>query len=165
MRIIMSAFLSKIECLFVDWWPYFLGYAFSIIIAHYLILPLVKALWSSHPDQPHRGGAPASVVQGIFERLLYTASWGVGKPEFIGVWVVLKVASQWKHWSEMPGYNVFLVGSAASILYASVGAKLIEWLSMGEFLKAITLPPLIMILFTIALTTWVKRKSKDPEKN
>ena len=79
----------------VDWWPYILGYTFSMFIGHYFVSRLVKALWASDPDQGHRGGRPASVVQGIFERLLYTASWGVGKPEFIGVWIILKVACQW----------------------------------------------------------------------
>lgn len=71
--------------------------------------------------------------------MLYVVSFQVTAIEFIGVWLALKVAGQWRQWNEgqtldndikITGreiFNTFLIGNALSIIYAIVGAKIIEW--------------------------------------
>jgi hypothetical protein len=70
-------------------------------------------------------------VVGVCESVLYPASLLLNKPEFIGVWLAIKVAGQWARWSgdRVEGapsdldalnqgrrrFNAFLVGNAISI--------------------------------------------------
>src|SRR2546425_10452035 len=71
-----------------------------------------------HPEHPQ--------MVGLVERTLYTASWLLGQPEFIAVWLALKVAGQWSRWSEVKNvqgkemsgravFNTFLIGNAFSV--------------------------------------------------
>ncbi len=68
---------------------------------------------------------------GIIERILYTTVFLIGQPDFVGVWLLLKVASQWQRWQEPNQrgvYNVFLIGNGLSLLIAFIGA----WLALGK---------------------------------
>jgi hypothetical protein len=80
----------------------------------------------------------------LIERCLYLASWLEGTPEFIGVWLALKIAGGWKAWSEgltipsgkrsgegvvIPGrtlVNLFLVNSGLSVLHAIAVGKALQ---------------------------------------
>jgi hypothetical protein len=71
-----------------------------------------------------------SIPLGIVERILYTTSFILGAPSWVGIWLVVKVAVQWDRWTgkERATYNVFLIGSALSILFGFIGA----WIAIGK---------------------------------
>lgn len=145
-----------------------LGYAFAVIIGHFLIGWVVDTMWretgwdgTKYRDRP--AFYQARLV-GLIERILYVGSLQIGKPEFIGVWLAVKVAGQWKQWgegSEVAGrqiqgrvfYNIFLMGSGLSIVYAATGAKIIEWAKEQKWTALVALPVLIVLL-TLVLK-WV----------
>ncbi|MFH1230693.1 MAG: hypothetical protein V1709_04265 [Planctomycetota bacterium] len=65
---------------------------------------------------------------GVCEHILYPIALIKGIPEFIGVWLALKVAGQWKRWSPDDRdltkaddgrrlFNKFLIGNALSIMF------------------------------------------------
>ena len=96
-----------------------------------------------------------------------------GKPEFIGVWLVLKVAGSWNRWGEtgtiggkkIEGrafYNIFLIGSGLSIAYAIGGAKMIEYASASLWLRFFGLPLSIIAgtLILIKLADYWDKKYK-----
>lgn len=64
-------------------------------------------------------------IQGMCERILYPFSFLIRKPEFIGAWILFKVASQWSGWErgENKGikarlqFNKFIIGNALSIIF------------------------------------------------
>jgi len=156
----------------MDIWSYIIGYLFAVVIAHLPISWVVDQMWecigwtkktsnSIRPEYWQPG------VLGCVERFLYAASFQLGKPEFIGVWLALKVAGQWKRWGEdqeyegrlIAGraiYNIFLIGNALSVSYAVIGAKLVEWCLQREWLPAIGVP-ISLFLSTLVLWYWVGR--------
>ncbi|MGD1047058.1 MAG: hypothetical protein ABR936_17275 [Bacteroidota bacterium] len=129
---------------FTELYPYAIGYSISLFISHFLIRWTIDPMWKAHGDPRKNEWFVASLNQGLIERLMFTTSWLVDKPAFIGIWLALKVASQWKGWSEKAGYNIFLVGSGLSILYAVLGAMEISWINQCSW-KSILVPLLIVI--------------------
>lgn len=154
------------------WWHWAIGYTFSTIFGAVLIYRLNQQLYKGlgwkpgqaedelHPQPYH----PAMV--GVVERSLYTASWQLGKPEFIGIWLVLKVAGQWGGWSEdrkvgekrvlgRAVYNVFLIGNAFSLAYGVVGALMAEWIRTREYDLAVAIP-FVLLVATGIFTLWAR---------
>jgi hypothetical protein len=89
----------------------------------------------------------------------------IGKGELIGVWLALKAAGQWQVWKEATSegratYQVFLIGSGLSVLYAGAGFKIIGWMLGGEWLR-----PLLAVCFVIAiaivLQMWIVISGKE----
>lgn len=162
---VLSAMLSTIWNTFVNflaaYWNIGVGFLFSTVVAHYLVKPIVDSLWQQIGEQ--RVSGTSSTVQGYVERFLYTASYYVNHPSFIGFWPVLKVASQWKTWSEKPGYNIFLIGTGISIIYGVAGAKLIVWLGKRQWDKSILIP-LILIISSLIFRFWIRRQPKEENK-
>lgn len=153
------------------WWSYIVGYLFGVVIAHFPISLVVDQMWEcigwTKGDEEIRPQYWLPRILGCVERALYVASFQLGKPEFIGVWLALKVAGGWKRWTEdkehkgriITGravYNIFLIGNALSIAYAAVGAKLVEWCSKQEWLFVIG-GPVCLFLATLALFCWSGR--------
>lgn len=75
---------------------------------------------------------PATI--GVVERFLYVAALLSSLPDFIGVWLALKVAGGWQGWSGthlgVPGRSVFntsLLTSAISLVWAISGAAIVSW--------------------------------------
>ena len=68
-------------------------------------------------------------VLGIFERILYTFAIIVGRPEWIAVWLTLKISIKWHGWEkdQKRSYNIFLIGNAISVLFGFLGACLALW--------------------------------------
>jgi len=68
---------------------------------------------------------------GFCEAVLYPTSFLLNKAEFIGVWLALKVAGQWKLWQEgqegRRRFNRFLVGNAVSIFVAFITYRAIKY--------------------------------------
>ena len=125
-----------------------IGFLVSVFVGHFAVYQLVSVMRENLRKKvadpvtdddiyPH---PELSSTVGILERFLYTASWYIGEPGFIVVWLGLKVAGSWQGWSQgqkiqgqivVSGqslFNVFLLGSGLSLAYAIVGALLIKWI-------------------------------------
>jgi len=69
-------------------------------------------------------------ILGFFERALYTISIIMGWPQWIAVWLTLKITVAWSGWKTdiHRKYNLFLIGNAISIIFGIVGAYCIKGL-------------------------------------
>ena len=108
-----------------------IGYFFAVAVAHYVIQYVVDGLWRAIGWTPSSAYAERPEYYlarrvGIVDRALYVVSLQMGKPEFIGVWLALKVAGQWGRWGEKAKigskdvegrvfYNIFLIGNGLSV--------------------------------------------------
>ncbi len=151
-------------------WAHMIGYAFAILLPAWPLYRLGILWWrllaheagvpENQIDQYHRRDLPFLI--GAVERGLYVASWLVGKPEFVGVWLVLKVAGSWKAWADdrkicwtvgsttstttVIGrhlFNTFLLGTALSLLNGFTWALGIEWFVQADRARALAVPALV----------------------
>lgn len=105
-----------------------LGYLFSALIGAIVLWVLIEKLGWSYLEKhevPAKEPGLLTLPMGIVERLLFTTAFLVGTPSIIGFWVALKVAVQWDRWStkrQRGTYNLFLIGTALSILFGYLGA-------------------------------------------
>ena len=94
--------MSVLWEVFRDWCPYGVGYAFSIFGGWLLVRPIVDQLWKEIESKKEWGIKKVfgwhSAVVGTIEAVLYTSAWVMNQKEFIGVWLVLKVAGRWQRW-------------------------------------------------------------------
>ena len=124
-----------------DAWSTFGGILIlSVVITHLVIFTasrLSRWLLKLHGDDTHADMWSPALV-GICESFMYPMALFLGKPEFIGVWLAVKVAGQWVRWKGDAGhspsgeepdlekleklnegrrrFNSFLVGNALSIM-------------------------------------------------
>jgi hypothetical protein len=109
----------------------------------------IAELWSQLQEHPTASGTWV----GIFERIVLFGAVLAGSWEAVGVWLAFKLAAKWEAWDHMgfvpddpaPGKNVaplkwaaarrvwaaqgyatFVVGTAANLLLAAVGASIAE---------------------------------------
>lgn len=109
----------------------------SIVFTHLVIFAasrLLRLLLKLHGDETHADMWSPALV-GISESFMYPIVLFLGKPEFIGVWLAVKVAGQWVRWKGDAGqssssgdsdleklnegrrrFNAFLVGNSLSIM-------------------------------------------------
>lgn len=143
---------------------YAFGFGFSVFVGHCFTKKVVGHLDVAIKDQDRQFRWLAEGV-GYVERTLYTASWIMGEKGFIPVWLALKVAAQWKRWTdgEPPTgravFSVFLIGNGLSISYAVVGAKWVEWIKHGEIWFAIVVS-IALSLGTLALDCWAQKERR-----
>lgn len=125
---------------------YIVGYLYSLLIGTWLIYYLAdytgKAIGEFKDGEYYRW--TASIV-GVTERLLYTSAILFNKLEFIGVWFLLKVASQWRRWGEKgannktdddeksayrerANFNSYLINTGMSLAYGVLGGETIIWM-------------------------------------
>jgi uncharacterized integral membrane protein len=131
-----------------------LGFAFSTLGGHLLVRFVVGLLRKRIATDRDPTPEIFTSVQGMVERVLYTGSLYSGQPALVGVWLVLKTASQFKRWGAMPGHMIFLVGSGLSLIYAAVGARMIEWTLTERWSSLITYP-VAVVLGTLVLGAWI----------
>lgn len=143
--------------------PYLAALIIGLVAPHFLIARVVRLLWKVIGQSYKRSDLILSSIQGLVERALYVFSFMIGKPEFIGAWLVLKVASQWKEWQQKPGYNIFLIGSGFSILYAAAGAYSIRWIQSFDWMNLLIFPG-ALVLSTIGLILFLNRMKKPRKK-
>src|SRR5438552_10732632 len=159
------------------WYAPVIGYGFSVFAEAILVKSLVETLWdcispnsSSNPEirrHPWQGDTLARI-----EGVLYVAFLQLGLGQLIGIWLVLKVAGQWKRWmddgdekTQRPDgravFNIFLIGNALSVLYSFVGFKLIGWIREDRAIQVCWVC-LSLIALTLALWAWIpgQRKSR-----
>jgi hypothetical protein len=83
------------------------------------------------------------LLVGSCEAILYPTALLIGKAEFIGVWLALKVAGHWSLWTgDYKGrnrFNMFLIGNALSIITAFVFARIIQTM-LHDAMSGVTLP-------------------------
>ena len=160
-------------------WPQLAGYAFATIVAHIFISDLCRQL--SRPldhqgrlDRADPGGRLRGGALGMVERALYLATLQMGRPEFIGLWLLINAGSHWKSWAEgtrdkngpllLSGralFKNFLIGNGLSILYAAVAFKAVTWLLAAKYELALAVP-IALMLATLALAVWIARHHIPP---
>lgn len=129
---------------------YAVGYLYSLVIGtlliHYLAEYTGKAIGEFKDGEYYRWTA---AMVGTTERLLYTSAILFNRIEFIGIWFLLKVASQWSRWGEKEtkkknaddnkdvyreraNFNSFLINTGLSLAYGALGGKIAVWLMQGD---------------------------------
>lgn len=109
-----------------------IGYLISTLGGAFVLwLSIDKLAWSylAKKGIPEKGPGILTLPMGILERLMYTTVFLIDQPAFVAVWLALKVAAQWNRWEgkERGTYNVFLMGSALSLIMGYLGA----WVALG----------------------------------
>jgi hypothetical protein len=133
------------------------GYLFAILIGHWATSALMRTAWlgvtarlgstrpggpTSHPEHP--------AALGLLERALYLAAWQLGAKAFIGLWLALKAAGNWKRWTEDTShgtgaisgptrFNLFLLGAGTSLAFGVGGALITELLDHNDWPQALLL--------------------------
>jgi MFS family permease len=117
---------------------YAVAYILAMAASPLLIGPIVAYLSRKYLGMkrglPQRGLADAI---GMTERVMYIASYLIGRPEFIAVWLVLKAAGEWRPrpdektetgiWiGASSEYTVFLIGNGLSVAVAVLIAVLMQ---------------------------------------
>lgn len=155
------------------WYANAIGYIFAVFVGDFAIRKISDRMWQclgwSKSETPNiRPDVWQPRLTGIVERVLYVAAFQVGKPEFIGVWLALKVAGQWTRWSKEPNtgenvpqgrsiYQNFLIGNALSVIYALVGFKLIEWIQMVDSVGRSVLVSGVLLASTFAMWWYLSK--------
>lgn len=149
------------------WACYFVGYFFAVVFASVPISLIVDKLWKPNLNDNDIRYSWTSKILGYIERSLYVASFQIGKPEFIGIWLALKVAGQWNRWSDKNTgrhiYNIFLIGNGLSIAYSITGAGLIYWCNdyliyrCNDDLYLAIVVPISLVLATLILFYRIER--------
>jgi len=122
----------------MSWVPFAVGFGFSLFLGQIAAARVVRPLYDLVGVDRHH---PSAKVLGLVERTIYTTSTYIGRPEFVGAWLVLKVAGQWGKWSENEGrawFNAFLIGTGISLIYGVVGGYLISWIERRDWQHALT---------------------------
>ncbi len=159
------------------WYAPLIGYGFSVFAEAILVKSLVETLWecivpNSSPAPQVRPPTWQGDALARIEGVLYVAFLQLGLGPMIGLWLVLKVAGQWKRWmddgdekTQKPDgrsvFNIFLIGNALTVLYSFVGFKLIEWVEAEKVLQ-VCLVSLLVIALTLGFWAWIPghRKSR-----
>ena len=166
-----------------DTWFHVVGYLYAVVLPYYFLARTSQRLWvriatpeGVPPDiikKGHRNDLPA--LLGFLERTMYVAAWNVGHPEFIGIWMGLKVAGGWNAWThgyEPKGakdsngeqvrvngrhmFNTHLIGSALSAINSVTGALMTTWLIRGDWSRAVWVG-FATFLMTYAIWLWSEK--------
>ena len=161
------------------------GYLYSLLIGTWLIYYLAdytgKAIGEFKEGEYYRW--TASMV-GVTERLLYTSAILFSKLEFIGIWFLLKVASQWRRWGEKDktiktenandekgayreraNFNSFLINTGLSLAYGVLGGEIIIWLKNNDVITSIAFGLGLMLLNAIFIgIAYIKYKHNSIDK-
>jgi len=150
--------------------PYVIGYIFSVVIGHFMIRYSSDIMWKSVgwqglSDKEFRPDVWQPRLIGIIERVLYLTALILDQGIFIGFWLAIRVATQWKRWEDhrtpdnrlVHGRSIFhnfILGSGLSILYAAVGYGIILWsIGKNHFLVVIVAALLIILNFIAVFYT------------
>jgi len=158
------------------WYSQVIGYGFSVFAEAILVKNLVDTLWdciapsgSTSPQIRPRAWQGEALAR--LEGVLYVAFLQLGLGQLIGVWLVIKVAGQWKRWTDdgdektqrpdgRAVFNIFLIGNALSVLYAFIGFKLIGWVDARRILR-ICWVCLAVIAGTLVFWAWIPGHRKS----
>jgi len=116
----MSPFIIILE--------YVAVYAVSIILGWFTINPICYNL-GKHYFKKVKWDRFLPRFVGALEQIMYTTSILIGKEEFVAVWLVLKLAGEWRQIDRPAGYamyNIFLIGNSLSLMLAAATALFIK---------------------------------------
>jgi len=120
---------------------------------HFIIFPIVEYMKNESGEDCEKKWLPAWV--GRLERMGYVFSWLLGLPQFIALWLTLKVAGGWKAWEkEKKGrirFQQFLIGSIISVFIAVFVALCDEWLISKLAIEHISRGALEMSFYSYAV--------------
>jgi hypothetical protein len=184
-----SALSASVRELLNDW-PWVVGYGLAVLLPVRPVRQLGVLLWRritaaegvSRDEADKAHGPDLPLIVGAVERALYVAALvpgGDGRA-FIGLWLSLKVAGNWRGWSEgstVPRgngtsatihprsvLNLFLIGNGLSLLNAVAWAAFIQ-LALQHELACALAAPAGSTLLTFGLWRWVARKDRPPREH
>lgn len=108
------------------------GLGISTFGGQIVIWPLLTFLrWyagsSKHKNAKGTNEAPRGLswVTGLVERLLYTIAFALGAPQWVGLWMAMKIAARWKtekddNWAV--NNHLWIIGSGISVAFGYLGA-------------------------------------------
>src|SRR5438477_6140715 len=110
-----------------------IGFLVSVVVGQLALWLLIeKILWpricAAHNLPAKRTGSLTWLL-GMTERFLYTGALIIGAPQWIGIWLAMKVAIGWRtaQKRESPSDNLWLIGTALSVVFGFCGA----WIALG----------------------------------
>jgi len=115
-------------------WRVILGFFVSTIVGAFSLWLLIdKITWpyiSKKYSIQGKNFGYLSLPLGIIERVSYTTALILGLPEWIAVWLAMKVAVSWSvhQTRKSPSDNLYLIGNLLSIMFGFLGA----WISLGR---------------------------------
>jgi len=149
------------------------AFVVSIIIGDLGIRPIRNEMYRGFEDTATQAWRPRAI--GWLERFLYTATILAGFPEFIAIWLALKVAGQWERWKidvgASPGrdphraratYATYLLGNGLSVIYGGLGSMVFNRVTHEEYLVALlTVGSLVFLNFILYL--YIRSHSRSSE--
>ncbi len=109
---------------------YSAGCGTSVLVGQWIVSRLGDATKTSETKP-----LPLAAPLGLIERAAYTTALLVGRPEFIGVWLVIKTlgVGQWNNVEpgERSPYQRSLTMSLMSLGWGVMGAALVTWIQAG----------------------------------
>ena len=149
------------------------GFGVSILVGDLCIRPIRTAMYRGFEDTATQAWRPRAI--GWLERFLYTATILAGFPEFIAIWLALKVAGQWERWKIDVGasserdshraratYATYLLGNGLSVIYGGLGSLVFKKVSHGEFLVALFAVGSLVFL-NLILYLYIRSHSRSTE--
>jgi hypothetical protein len=127
------------------WSMLFAIYLLSMVFSHFVVfssLLVTKHLFVlASPTFRRRNLWPPALL-GLLESVLYPTAFLIGRTDFIGLWLLLKVAGQWPRWTRETStaedgdavdegrrrYYQFLIGNALSVGLAAVSYAVMKML-------------------------------------
>ena len=115
-------------------WRVILGFFVSTIVGAFSLWLLIdKITWpyiSKKYDIQGKKFGNLTTPLGIIERASYTTALILVLPEWIAVWLAMKVAVGWgiHQKRESPSDNLYLIGNLLSIMFGFIGA----WIAVGQ---------------------------------
>ena len=161
------------------WFRYSIGFVFSTLIGGvmtgYLVgnmqQEITDYIQKEYPGMSNERIRPFywfSEVFGYVEIPMYTASYLLGKPEFIAVWLGVKILARWslprteedKITDSRHRYYPVLVGNLLGVVYGVAGALVIRWLECPfRFWSALAIMP-ALVFGTLSLTLYESHRYK-----
>ncbi|MEX2030541.1 MAG: hypothetical protein WD906_06185 [Anaerolineales bacterium] len=160
------------------------GYAYSVVLGGAVVKATLDRFYIGYEQGRTVENWRAGVV-GFVERTLYTTAFLMAIPEFIAVWLALKVAGQWERWKQdwsskgrstelkakkdtsRAMYSGYLLGNALSLTFGATGAVMIKMALSGRwgpamFLGLVVLAAIGLLFLHIASHTR-KPKAQQPK--
>jgi hypothetical protein len=147
---------------------YLLGFSYSILVGGLLTKWVLRRFYMGYESGRTVENWRTAVV-GFAERALYTTSWLLATPQFIAIWLALKVAGQWDRWksdwaarerqAELKAgrdtaramYAGYLLGNALSISFGVSGALIVQDLLRFRWpvalASAVAVPAAVALLY------------------
>jgi len=127
-------------------WVYFVGYGFSLVIEevfdNYITVGLLKTIKIKVEERGYN-----TILLDVLDKFLFTTSWLLGYPQFIGFWLVFKGLTKWdKVIIELRNINI--IHHALSLIYGVFGGIMIKMIRDNQNQEAIIISVSI-ILFSL----------------